>query len=48
VTATTGVRLADTLVAGGLPTYPPDPEDRRRLVIGLTAKGSRVLAEMET
>ena len=41
-------RLADTLVADGLATYAPDPEDRRRQIITLTAKGSRVLAEMET
>jgi DNA-binding MarR family transcriptional regulator len=41
-------RLADTLVADGLATYAPDPEDRRKKVITLTAEGSRVLAEMET
>jgi DNA-binding MarR family transcriptional regulator len=40
-------RLADTLVRDGLATYAPDPEDRRRQIITLTAKGSRVLAEME-
>jgi DNA-binding MarR family transcriptional regulator len=40
-------RLADTLVADGLATYAQDPEDRRRQIITLTAKGSAVLAEME-
>jgi DNA-binding MarR family transcriptional regulator len=40
-------RLADVLVADGLATYTPDPEDRRRQIITLTAKGSTVLAEME-
>jgi DNA-binding MarR family transcriptional regulator len=40
-------RLADTLVADGLATYAPDPEDRRRQIIALTAKGSKVLADME-
>jgi DNA-binding MarR family transcriptional regulator len=40
-------RLADSLVADGLATYSPDPEDRRRQLISLTAEGSRVLAEME-
>jgi DNA-binding MarR family transcriptional regulator len=40
-------RLADTLVADGLATYAPDPEDRRRQIITLTAKGSKVLADME-
>jgi DNA-binding MarR family transcriptional regulator len=41
-------RLADALVADGLATYAPDPEDRRRQVITLTAKGSALLKEMET
>jgi DNA-binding MarR family transcriptional regulator len=40
-------RLADALVADGLATYAPDPEDRRRQIITLTAKGSALLAEME-
>ena len=40
-------RLADVLVADGLATYAPDPEDRRRQIITLTAKGSTLLAEME-
>jgi DNA-binding MarR family transcriptional regulator len=40
-------RLADALVADGLATYAPDPEDRRRQIITLTAKGSTLLAEME-
>jgi DNA-binding MarR family transcriptional regulator len=40
-------RLADALVADGLATYAPDPEDRRRQIITLTAKGSRLLTEME-
>jgi DNA-binding MarR family transcriptional regulator len=40
-------RLADTLVAEGLATYAPDPSDRRKQTITLTAKGSAVLAEME-
>jgi DNA-binding MarR family transcriptional regulator len=40
-------RLADTLVADGLATYSPDPVDRRRQFITLTAKGSTLLAEME-
>ena len=41
-------RLADVLVADGLATYAPDPKDRRRQFITLTAKGSAVLAEMES
>ena len=40
-------RLADALVADGLATYAPDPDDRRRQIITLTAKGNTVLAEME-
>ena len=40
-------RLADVLVADGLAAYAPDPEDRRRQLITLTAKGSTLLAEME-
>ena len=40
-------RLADTLVADGLATYAPDPHDRRRQIITLTAKGSTLLDEME-
>ena len=40
-------RLADVLVADGLATYAPDPEDRRRQIITLTAKGSTLLTEME-
>jgi DNA-binding MarR family transcriptional regulator len=40
-------RLADTLVADGLASYTPDPEDRRRQIITLTAKGTTLLAEME-
>jgi DNA-binding MarR family transcriptional regulator len=40
-------RLADTLVAEGLATYTPDPHDRRKQIITLTAKGSTLLAEME-
>jgi DNA-binding MarR family transcriptional regulator len=40
-------RLADTLVTDGLATYSPDPVDRRRQFITLTAKGSTLLAEME-
>jgi DNA-binding MarR family transcriptional regulator len=40
-------RLADVLVADGLATYAPDPQDRRRQIITLTAKGSTLLAEME-
>lgn len=40
-------RLADSLVADGLATYTPDPEDRRRQFITLTPKGSALLAEME-
>jgi len=40
-------RLADTLVAEGLATYAPDPHDRRKQIITLTAKGSRLLDEME-
>ena len=40
-------RLADVLVADGLATYAPDPEDRRRQIITLTAKGNTLLAEME-
>ena len=41
-------RLADTLVAEGLATYAPDPDDRRKQIITLTATGSTLLAEMET
>jgi DNA-binding MarR family transcriptional regulator len=40
-------RLADTLVADGLATYSPDPNDRRKQIITLTHKGSALLAEME-
>jgi DNA-binding MarR family transcriptional regulator len=40
-------RLADTLVEDGLASYTPDPADRRKQIITLTAKGSTVLAEME-
>ena len=40
-------RLADALVADGLASYTPDPGDRRKQIITLTAKGSTVLAEME-
>jgi DNA-binding MarR family transcriptional regulator len=40
-------RLADVLVADGLATYAPDPQDRRRQVITLTAKGSTLLDQME-
>jgi DNA-binding MarR family transcriptional regulator len=40
-------RLADTLVADGLARYAPDPEDGRKQIITLTAKGSTLLAEME-
>jgi DNA-binding MarR family transcriptional regulator len=40
-------RLADTLVADGLASYAPDPDDRRRQIITLTDRGSDVLAEME-
>jgi DNA-binding MarR family transcriptional regulator len=40
-------RLADVLVADGHATYTPDPDDRRRQIISLTAKGSALLADME-
>jgi DNA-binding MarR family transcriptional regulator len=40
-------RLADALVADGLATYAPDPDDRRRQIITLTTKGTALLAEME-
>jgi DNA-binding MarR family transcriptional regulator len=40
-------RLADVLVADGLATYAPDPADRRRQIITLTAKGSMLLDQME-
>jgi DNA-binding MarR family transcriptional regulator len=40
-------RLADSLVADDLARYAPDPEDRRRQIITLTAKGSTLLTEME-
>jgi DNA-binding MarR family transcriptional regulator len=40
-------RLADVLVADGLATYAPDPQDRRRQIITLTGEGSTLLAEME-
>ena len=40
-------RLADTLVADGLATYSPDPNDRRKQIITLTAKGSTILSDME-
>jgi DNA-binding MarR family transcriptional regulator len=40
-------RLADSLVADGLAIYIPDPEDRRKQFITLTAKGGTLLAEME-
>jgi DNA-binding MarR family transcriptional regulator len=41
-------RLADDLVAEGLATYSPDPHDRRKQIITLTAKGSALLDEMES
>jgi DNA-binding MarR family transcriptional regulator len=41
-------RLADNLVAEGLATYAPDPEDRRRQIITLTPEGNTVLAAMES
>ena len=41
-------RLADTLVADGLAAYAPDPDDRRRQIITLTARGRTLLAAMET
>jgi DNA-binding MarR family transcriptional regulator len=41
-------RLADALVADGLANYSPDPEDRRRQIITLTAKGSAQLEKMES
>jgi DNA-binding MarR family transcriptional regulator len=40
-------RLADVLVADGLAAYAPDPQDRRRQIITLTATGSTLLARME-
>ena len=40
-------RLADTLVADGLATYSPDPNDRRKQIITLTPEGSTLLAKME-
>jgi DNA-binding MarR family transcriptional regulator len=40
-------RLADALVAEGLATYAPDPNDRRKQLITLTATGRKLLAEME-
>jgi DNA-binding MarR family transcriptional regulator len=40
-------RLADDLVAEGLATYTPDPDDRRKQIITLTATGSALLHEME-
>jgi DNA-binding MarR family transcriptional regulator len=40
-------RLADALVADGLATYAPDPDDRRRQIITLTTRGTALLAEME-
>jgi DNA-binding MarR family transcriptional regulator len=40
-------RLADTLVADGLATYAPDPDDRRKQIITLTANGCALLAAME-
>jgi DNA-binding MarR family transcriptional regulator len=40
-------RLADVLVADGLASYAPDPQDRRRQFITLTPKGRALLAEME-
>src|SRR5258708_29404660 len=36
-------RLADALVADGLAAYAPDPKDRRRQVITLTAQGRALL-----
>jgi DNA-binding MarR family transcriptional regulator len=41
-------RLADNLVAEGLATYSPDPDDRRRQIITLTGEGNTVLHEMES
>jgi DNA-binding MarR family transcriptional regulator len=40
-------RLADALVAEGLATYSPDPEDRRGQVITLTTQGSTLLTQIE-
>jgi DNA-binding MarR family transcriptional regulator len=41
-------RLADNLVAEGLATYAPDPDDRRRQTITLTDEGNTLLHEMES
>jgi DNA-binding MarR family transcriptional regulator len=41
-------RLADVLVAEGLANYSPDPHDRRKQIITLTANGDALLADMET
>jgi DNA-binding MarR family transcriptional regulator len=41
-------RLADNLVAEGLAAYAPDPTDRRRQIITLTAEGSALVDEMES
>jgi DNA-binding MarR family transcriptional regulator len=41
-------RLADNLVAEGLATYAPDPDDRRKQIITLTAAGSSLLDDMES
>jgi DNA-binding MarR family transcriptional regulator len=41
-------RLADNLVAEGLATYAPDPDDRRRQIITLTSKGKKLLDDMES
>ena len=41
-------RLADNLVAEGLATYAPDPDDRRRQTITLTDEGNTLLQEMES
>jgi DNA-binding MarR family transcriptional regulator len=41
-------RLADDLVAESHASYTPDPDDRRKQIITLTAKGSTLLEEMES
>ena len=40
-------RLADNLVAEGLATYQPDPDDGRRQLITLTPRGHTLLDQME-
>jgi DNA-binding MarR family transcriptional regulator len=40
-------RIVDSLIEQGLATRNPDPKDRRKVVIALSARGKRVNAQLE-